>query len=154
MSFALISNKTMTYFCLFRLKTDLKYNSGLESSGQDFLWRDPQRWSMTSTLLKLVGPTEKTLVQQPVRVLDDGKHQTGRRANARHGPKWMEEADVTLYAEQCSAGDLSQVSQSGDWSGVLLDEKVGTCKDVFVGRGHECIEEWRKSHSPYLFLRR
>ena len=37
-----------------------------------------------------------------------GKHQTGRRANTRQGPKWMEEADVTLYAEQCPAGDLSQ----------------------------------------------
>ena len=57
-------------------------------------------------------PTEETLVRQPVRVLDDGKHQTGWRANTRHGPKWTEKADVTLYAEQCPAGDLSQVSQS------------------------------------------
>jgi len=65
-----------------------------------------------------------------------------------------EEADVTLYAEQCPARDLSQVGQSGDWSGLLLDEKVGTCKDVSVDRGHECIEEWRESHSPYLVLRR
>ena len=38
-------------------------------------------------------PIEETLVRQPVRVLDDGKHQTGRRANTRHEPKRNEEAD-------------------------------------------------------------
>ena len=58
-------------------------------------------------------PTEETLVRQPVRVLDDGKHQTGRKANTRQGPKWMEEADVNLYAEQCPAGDLSQSKSTG-----------------------------------------
>ena len=71
----------------------------------------PQKRSTTSTLSKSVGSnlaaTEETLVRQPVRVLDDGK-QTGRRANARHGPKWMEEADITLYVEQRPPGDLSQ----------------------------------------------
>ena len=49
------------------------------------------------------------MVRQPVRVLDNGKHQIGRRANTRHGTKWMEEADITLYAEQCLVGDLSHV---------------------------------------------
>ena len=47
-----------------------------------------------SSLKATSWPTEETVVRQPVRVLDDGKHQTGRRANTRHGPKWMEEADV------------------------------------------------------------
>ena len=42
----------------------------------------------------------------------------------------------------------------GDWSGLLLDEKVGTCKDAFVGGGHGCIEKWRESHSAYLVLTR
>ena len=41
----------------------------------------------------------------------------------------------------------------GGWSRFLLDEEVGTCKDGFVGGGHVCIEEWRESHSVYLFLR-
>jgi len=56
--------------------------------------------------------TEETLIRQPIRVFNDGKPQTGRRANTRHGLKWLEEADVALYAEQCPAGDLSQVSLS------------------------------------------
>jgi len=41
----------------------------------------------------------------------------------------------------------------GGWSGLLLDEEVGTCKNIFFGRGHGCIEKWRESHSAYLFLR-
>ena len=86
---------------------------------------------MTSTLSKLVGSdlrlTEETLVRQPVRVLDDGKHQTGRRANTRHGPKWVEEADVTLYAEQCPAGDLSQSKSA---SAHRL-KNLGSIKDIY-----------------------
>ena len=42
----------------------------------------------------------------------------------------------------------------GGWSGLLtMDEEAVTCKDGFVGGGHGCIEEWRESHSVYLFLR-
>ena len=69
----------------------------------DLLLRPYQSWLEATS-----RPTEETLVRLPVRVLDDCKHQTGRRANTRHGPRWMEEADVTFYAEQCPAGDLSQ----------------------------------------------
>ena len=73
---------------------------------------DLRLWPCQSRLEATSWPTEETYVRQPVRFLDDGKHETGRRANTHHVPKWMEEADITLYTEQRPAGDLSQVNQS------------------------------------------
>ncbi|XP_065566282.1 uncharacterized protein LOC136031025 [Artemia franciscana] len=57
--------------------------------------------------------TEETFVPQLVRVLDDGKHQTGRSENIHYVPKRMKEADVTLHTEQCPSGDISQIQSSG-----------------------------------------
>ena len=65
--------------------------SVFDSSKDDLRLRPYQSWLEATT-----WPTEETLVWQSLRVLDDNKHQTGRRANTRHGPKQMEEAYVTL----------------------------------------------------------
>ena len=64
-------------------------NATTSTRKDDLLLRFYRSWLKATS-----WPTEETVVGLPVRVLDDDKHQTGRRANTRHGPKWMEEVDV------------------------------------------------------------
>ena len=72
---------------------------------KDDLWLWPYENGLEATPLS----TEEAMVWQYVRVSGEGKYQNEGSTNARTGPKRMEEADVTLYAEQNPAGDVSRV---------------------------------------------